>query len=1001
MKLNYFWREWPQSERLLYLLFLGAFLVVSCLMLAAHFLGFHSYLDWNVLAEAEKTSILTDAIRIGPFNLTQSAENLLFYQKFDGTFPLVPSTTYYLFSGWIALALSIYIGIITTFSRFWYFIGVGLFTFFLASIKLELLLLFDSSEKIGLIVAMVLYMPLSYYFNQINTSISLQRRIVIFLLVTILYAVFLSISSTIAQPFFYLSTSLNAPATIISIVFILMVGHEIVASFVFLLFGRGESTTKNGFTHFIVITTIYLANVLIGYLHEVNIIDWNILYINVFILLLISSILGIWGFRHRENQYDFITKFKPAGAILFLLLASSCFITIAHFYHIGNDVGIEIFTDFIYYSHLAYGLLFVLYFMANFIGLIRSKLPIYKVLYKPTGMPYFTFRFAALIVVVALVLRTNWQVPVFQSTASSLNSVADYHLHNSETALAERYYLEASEYALYNHKSNYAIAAINGRNGNTIRSITRYKEALNKWPSAQAYVNLSNKYQKENRYFDALFLMKDAAKAYPKNSQVLNSLGLLYGQGNFADSAIFYFDKSAATGNSQAATSNIIATLAAQDLNISIDSVVKEYAVGSDPVSFNNTIVLSNKNRVFKDFDFTPKDSTLSTIDLALLSNNSLNALFDVDTLDTESLNKLAEYPNNLSVGEGLEYIRCLHLYKNGRVNDAFRSLNWLASTKEKVAAKYFDDIGLWALEQNAPDVASQYFRWAKERNYADANFHLAIAVSENNDSEAAKLWKTVAAESTPELQPIANKMVAILENRPDPSWDDYERYLHARYAINYTDTTYFYSIINEIEDPNYKAGAILSMATKLWNRDLINSTFEVYALLQNLTFTDPQLYESIQHFELKMLAYQENIRGLANNINQGIEFGPDQAIEKALYKALIADASNDTIAAKQNYEFIANRNPFFVESIIAAANYTNRTNPFKAYSDLLSALEINPNSIKLLKAYIYQCANVQQNTSGEFTLSKLRALLTLSEYKKVEKRYYELVKLRTEQDLD
>ncbi len=847
MKTTYFWKEWSTSDRYIFLS-----------------LGFHNYLDWNILAEAEKTKILTDAFSIGPFNLTQSAESLLFYQKFDGTFPSVSTHTYYIFCGFYAFFLTVYLAVITTLRKFWYFIGIGLFAFFLASIKLELLLLFDSSEKIGLLVGLILYMPLSYYLSQINPTFSLTKRMLAFGLVTILFATFLYFAATISDPFFYLSTSLNGPSTIISIVFILTVGHEIVASFVYLLFGKGESTTKNAFVHFIIITLIYLGNVLIGYLHEMGLIGWDILYLDMFILLAISALLGIWGFKHRENQYDFITSFRPGGALLYFLLAICCLVTITHFYRIGNDPGIEIFTDFIYYSHLAYGLLFVLYFLANFIGLIKSKLPIYKVLYKPTGMPYFTFRFAALIVVIALVLRTNWQVPVFQNTASSLNSVADYHLSQGEFALAERYYLEASEYALFNHKSNYAIAAINHRNGNVIRSITRYKDALKKWPSAQAYVNLSNNYLKEERFFDALFLMKEAERQFPKNGQILNSLGLLYGRANITDSAIYFLNKSVSVDNNKSAVSNILATLAVQDLNISLDSVMKEYPIGEDPVSFNNTMVLSNKNRTYRGFGFLHQDSTLSTIDIALLTNKSLNDLFNSDTVSTELLLAYTNHPNNAIVKEGLEYIRCLHLYNNGRVNEAFRALNWLATTREMIAAKYFDDIGLWALEQNAPDVAFQYFTWAQERNYKDATLHLAIAASENQDPEALHLWNNVTTNDNPELQSIARQMVAIIERQPDESWSDYDRYLYTRYRTDYSDTTHFYEFVQTIKDPNYKAASILNMAKKLWDRDLIKNTLKTYNLLRDVTITDSILFENIQYFELKMLAYQENIRGLA-----------------------------------------------------------------------------------------------------------------------------------------
>ncbi len=84
---------------------------------------------------------------------------------------------------------------------------------------------------------------------------------------------------------------------------------------------------------------------------------------------------------------------------------------------------------------------------------------------------------------------------------------------------------------------------------------------------------------------------------------------------------------------------------------------------------------------------------------------------------------------------------------------------------------------------------------------------------------------------------------------------------------------------------------------------------------------------------------------------------------------------------------------------MIASARYINRKDPFKAYDHLLSAVEVNPNSIKLLKAFIYQCANIQQNTSGEYALEKLKDLVSISEYSTVQSTYDELVRSRSELD--
>lgn len=963
-------------------------------MLIAHFVGVHAYLDWNTLAEMDKTSVTIDTFKIGPFNLTQSIEIPYFLQKFQGTSPLISENHYYLFALIIGFCASVLVAVISSFSKFWYFIGISLFTFFLVSLKLELLLLFDSNQKIGLIAAIVLFLPLSFYFNQLNKSWSLLKRIIAFIGATAILALFFHFTAATPKPFFYLATSMTSACTVLVIIFILTVAHEIVAGFAYILFGTGPSTTKNGTVHFLIISSIYLINIGFSIAYELKWIDWDILYFNPFVLLTISAVLGIWGFRHRENQYSNITSFKPTGAIGFLALGILCFLTIWHFYTIGNDAGLEIFRDFILYAHFGYGLIFIFYLLANFISLLKSKLAIYKVIYKPTTMPYFTFRFAGTIVVTAFILKANWQVPVFQNVASNYNSIADYHNNNGEYALAERYYKEASEYALYNHKSNYAVAIINERLKNEERAITRYQEAIKKYPSPQAYVNLSQLYSSQNRFFDALFAIKEGHKIFPENPKILNSLGLIYGKTKFLDSAIFYLNEEALSGDkSGSAASNLLAIIAANDLDISVDSVISEFHVQSDPVSINNTLVLSNKNGLVKDINFSITDTTLSTIDVAILTNQYVNKLFSKDTIATNLIKSYAEHKSNFTVREGLEYIYCLHRYKNNDINNAFRKLNWMANTSKKISGKYFDDIGLWALEQGAPDVASQYFSWALSKNYTDANLHLAIALTENLNREAINAWKSISQNGESELKSIADKMIRILTVDIPYLQSDNEKYLYSHYRLNYSDTSTFKTLISQIQDPNYKAKTILDMCEKLWNRDLVESTLSIYNLIVGIEITDKGLYDDIQFFELNMLAHRGQIRDLAKKINQEIEFDENKSMEKALYTGLIAQASNDTTLANEQFDYIEAKNPFYEEAVIAAANYKNQTGErFMAYELLLSALEINPNSIKLLKAYIYQCANIEHENYGTTALEKLKSLISKEEFKIVKNNYEKLL---------
>ena len=72
-------------------------------------------------------------------------------------------------------------------------------------------------------------------------------------------------------------------------------------------------------------------------------------------------------------------------------------------------------------------------------------------------------------------------------------------------------------------------------------------------------------------------------------------------------------------------------------------------------------------------------------------------------------------------------------------------------------------------------------------------------------------------------------------------------------------------------------------------------------------------------------------------------------------YTALIAASSGDSVLAEKNFKILATYNPYFEEGIIAAANfYRNQSkDQLKPYTILAEALQINGNSIRLLKAYV------------------------------------------------
>lgn len=995
MQAFFFWKEWPRPFKELYYFLFITFCAAVIWMVYAYLQGNAITLDWNTLGDTQKTDTLINSFKVGPFTLSVSAESTIFYQRFEGSFPRLNILSYYIFLAVTVVSANILLTIATTLSRFWYYVGIALFAAFLVNLKLELLMLFGSDWKSGLTIALLLFLPCSYFFNVIKPNISFVKRLGVFMLLTLVMGLIIYFFSEVKSPFLYLSASGIINPLIISMIFILLVANEIISWMIYIITHANTATSKNTLPHFLVLIVIYMTNLVLAYFHEARQIDWDLIYVNLFFLLLTSTLLGIWGYKNREEQYGYLFKFYPFGAIFYIVMAITCIVTIAHFITTGNDVALEVFRDTIIYGHIGFGTIFILYILGNFAAPLKSNLKVYKVLYKPTGMPYFTFRFAGIIAVAAFFLYANWKVTVKQATAGYYNSLGDLHLHDNDVLLAQQYFKEASEYGYNNHKANYTLGHLNARQKNIDEAIKNYEDATKKWPSVQSFVNLANLRKEEKGFFEGLFTLQEGSKVYPNTGPIQNNIGLLYSKTDILDTTFIYLDKAYQNESKKVAGSNILAMVAKKNLDIKADSVLADYEIANDPISINNRFVLSNNSAESADLAYSPSDSTLSFIEASIFYNGALNALFKEDSINTEEIYHYADIASNVNFRESLQYIASLNHYKNNNVNKAFRRLNWLANRLGDNSGKYFNHVGLWALEQNAPDVAVDYFKWSLDEGFEEARLNLAIALTESqNNNVAIAVWQDLRKKDDNNLKQMSNNLLSILTLKETDlaTLSDNQKHLFLRYNLTANDTILFDRILNQISNTQYRADAILNMAEKLWSMDRSEAAIRYYTQLAELPIEDRNLFEKIQWFELKLLAARGNVRGLAQKINQGVEFTNQRAIEKAHYTGLLNEASGDTTQALANYEYINFNNPFKAEAVIAAANFIGKKDRFKAYDILIGALEINPRSVRLLKAYILQCARIQSESYAEIAFETLGQIITNQELTNFRKQYNELV---------
>ncbi|MEO1052823.1 MAG: hypothetical protein AAFX87_19470 [Bacteroidota bacterium] len=987
MQSFWFWKNWEAPYKQVYQVLLVLFGALVIYAAVAYFAGASWVIHWETSTETEEIKIPVDVFQKGLFNLTVVADNHLIFERFEASNLTVNVTAAYLYLIVITVALVLLLSVLPSLSRFWFIVGMTLLIAFIVNIKLELLILFGGLSKALPIATLVLYLGTSFFFHAIKSHLSFLTRLVTFTVLTLLLALVIYFFSEVNNPFLYIVAYGMTGPVILSLLFILLIAHEIVASFIAATTNHNTQFSTKSMRHFFLITLVYLGYLVITYLNETNAIDWDILYFNLFLLMLISTVVGIWGYKQREPQYEKIMAFYPWGALFYLAMAVIAFATLSFFFATANDPIIEVFKDAVIYGHLGFGGIFVIYIIANFIGPLAKNMQVYKVLYKPNTMPFFTFRLGGVIAVIALVTKSSFDVPLFHAQSGYYNALGDLYTANREYILAEGYYDLGRIYGLANHRSNYALASIAEKRDNMEKAVEHYALAIERRPTEFAYANLSNLYLDNNQFFEAKFILQDGLEQFPASAVLRNNLGLIYNRTSLIDSTIIFLREATDFGVTEdAGGANFIGTLAKNEILLNADSIASEYGSRSHLPALNNTLVTRNQLGDSVQGEFVFRDSLLSTDEAVYLYNRTFNSIFTRDTLEAVRTLSYAQRPENLLYKEPLHFIVAMSFYYNQAPNKAFDLLEPVAYGSPSSSGYYLNTLGLWAAEQDAWDKSLVYFRNALDRGYADAQLNYALALLETGDLEYAReVWGIMEATGSEFVKLAAKDIVHVLSTNDNElsNFEDAEYYYYNRFLLSAQDSLEFVEVLDRIENSDLKARAILDMAEKQYEKGDLESAILYYRLIEPIRMRERTVFDRAQFFELKLLAAKNDIRGLSAKINQGIAFGEDRTFEKYFYTGLINEASGDTTNAWNNYEQIVERNAFFIEGMIAASNFLDRkqVGSFEAYDVLQQALERNPGDINLQKLYIIQCARLGLQRYAEYALDELKNQLSEEEF--------------------
>ncbi len=979
---SFFWQNWPAFEKRLYQFLLGCMALTIIYFSGSYFFGTDQIIDW-----LHKTGIKTVIIpflhyHVGLYDFPLKAESLAITQSFVPSGLIVPDWPAVVLLLVFAVGFSVILALITTLSRFWYLAGMSIFTVVLIFLKLDMLHFFGSYNKAGLIAAFVILYPVSYYFQYTSPRSTLGKRLIAFFIAMILLALFIRFFAGVDQPVLHIVNYGIYVPLIITVIFIFMVGHEVVSTLLKAISGSAKTTGKNHLFHFIFLSFLYLLNVLLVYLRNSRQFDLDIYIIDSFWLLVIAAIAGIWGFRDREPTYAGIFPFRPTGALLYLTLAILGLATIAYFFLTGNDSFMEVIEDAITFSQLGYSVIFIIYVLANFFQLLHQNIGMAKVMYKPKYMPYFTARLMGFIAVLGLFLKAD-KIPYYQAIAGYYSGIGDIYYINQDFPAAKEYYKLANNYSSTSHRANFALASIEKDEGHNGAALNYLLASIKKNPTEYAYAGIADIYVAHNQYFEALFTLQEGLETFPESGELNNNLGLTFSETEIIDSTLFFLTRARKHHSvREVAETNLIAVFAAENLFIRTDSLQKLAEETKYLPKANNLQILASLMQIRAEDRFKLKFSQGSGDETEQILYNYNKLLTHPEVLDTGYWKTLNLYYSNSSdywMQEQLQFAGALAAFADGQKTIAFNTFHTLLNETDTKIALYNAYLGRMALSSDAPRLAVEHFEEAIRYGNGGVYQEYAFALTEAGEYEKAmKMWEQLGKsddEYAIQLAASMEKVLSVTSVRNLLAEEPLTKYDFIRYRSGDLNNETLNGFILSMEDDDFRAACWLNLARKALSANNIKEAAGYMRRLEVTPFNNPFLTISYRQLSILMKIKTGDTEGLRTFLKEPDLKDKDLKPYIDLAHAWLTARSGPSTEADRLFHEVGYRDPFFESAVLEAARYfsSEKGDDQAAYELLLNASNINPYSIEVQEAYILQCLHIGMIQYAEEAMSDLK----------------------------
>ncbi|MFY0689630.1 MAG: hypothetical protein JXQ90_20835 [Cyclobacteriaceae bacterium] len=740
-----------------------------CLALCLSYLACYHFetdltIDWSVLSTAKTVNQPVLEVQKGPFQVDVLADWYVINERFVGgdiqhTDQL---SVLYMFAFWAAVCLVL---ASATFLKRFYFLTIGALSILMINyLDLDSLGVFGSRPGQKWLTGMFMILTLgpAYYFHAFKPTLSVLVKTVGILIPSSLMLIAVIMVNGVDAVHYFNANTLIAGG-ILTTLFVFVIAEEIIFLILYIITqSRGGTNNEK---HFLIFGLVYLGLIGAYYAKQAGLISADLQFVNLYYLLIISFVIAVWGFQHKQILFEGICDYQLDVRWVLVGFGSAGLVFMSYWFVRGNDPATEAVSYMIIYAHVAFGAIFFIYIIANFIEPLMQGMQVYKVAYKEYNFPYSTARLAGFVGVIAFYFLSEQQ-PYLKITAGYYNALGDYHDGIGESGLGEEYYRQGSVYGWDNHYSNYQLGQRALLKNDHDEAAYRFTRATKRNPSPYAYVNLGNVSELAGK--SSLRLLNEGLADFPGNAEISNNLALHLGARGSINEAMSKLENGSST----------------EDWNKA--NLVNKWSFVGDQTQLTdfNEPSLALKTNVYSKVGAHPDlklDTSVFQTPNVLTSTLLVNANYAARNGDLQSVNaRFQKVPNQYPLNFNLDFSEAMYFYRTGKVNKSFDLLENIAIDANPLdKGKVYQTLGKLALDQDAPRLALDYFERAVPFDTVGSEYLMAIAFLEARmwDQALGAWMMSVGRDST--LAPMLDGMFSIIQNTDDESF----AYLYYRHG--------------------------------------------------------------------------------------------------------------------------------------------------------------------------------------------------------------------------